>query len=191
MEAFREIKWRARLAGYAIAILTAGLTLAPVHASEPADKAETHCGNGVVEPGETCASCPADCAVRACTANTQQRPIIVRFTAPPEHEIFGITLLLGYRSDHLSLPGHGADKSVRDRLIETPAQTIVAVNDLDYGMRVVLSRSQPVTSGKLFSVRFDSCDAAAPTAADVACTVEACATVFGPAVGCSCVAITE
>ena len=101
-------------------------------------------------------------------------------------------MLLAYRSDHLSLPGHGADTAVRDRLTETPEQAIVAVNDLDYGMRVVLGRSQPIASGKLFTVHFDGCGSAAvPTATDVACTVEACATVFGPAQECSCTATVE
>ncbi len=97
-----------------------------------------------------------------------------------------MTVLIGYRSDRLSLPGHGGDKSVRERLTETPDQAIVAVNDLHYGLRVVLARSSPIALGKLFTVHFDSCDSAAPGTADVACTVEACATVFGPADGCTC-----
>lgn len=189
MENSHAFRVRASTAGYVIAMLFAGFTLAPVHANEPADEGGAQCGNGILEPGETCASCPADCAVRACDAPKQQRPVTIRFTAPPDHEILGVTLLLSYRSDRLSLPGHGAEQSVRDRLSDTLDQAIVAVNDLDYGMRVVLSRSRPIASGKLFAVRFDACgSAAAPSGADVACMVEACATVFGPAPGCSCTA---
>lgn len=192
MEDSRRSKLRVLTSAYAIAILVAAAMLPSVHADEAAGKSTAQCGNGILEASETCASCPADCAVRACKAAQAQRPVTVRFTAPPERDISGVTVLLAYRSDHLSLPGHGADQSVRERLTETPEQAIVAVNDLDYGMRVVLGRSQPIVSGKLFTVHFDGCGpTAAPTAADVACTVEACATVFGPAQECSCSAAVD
>ncbi len=176
---------------YLVAIFVAGCALTPVHASERAENAAVQCGNGVLEPGETCTTCPADCAVRRCDAGKAQS-VTVHFRAPADHDISGVTVLLGYRSDRLSLPGRGADASVRERLTDTPDHAIVAVNDLDYGMRVVVGRSQPIGSGRLFMVRFDACgSAAAPAATDVACTVEACATVFGPAQDCSCAATLD
>ena len=99
----------------------------------------------------------------------------------------GVKVLVGYRSGTLSIPGSAGASSVTARVKNKPAGAIVAVNDLDYALRVVLASSTDFPSGRLFTIDFDSCQgSAAPTAANVACTVEDCSSTFGKVSGCTC-----
>jgi hypothetical protein len=158
-------------------------TQAPTYTPTPGSA----CGNGLIEPGETCANCPADCMVRACTATTPTQTFTVSFTVPPAQDVSSITVVVGYRTDFLSIPGSGTASTVGSRVKNKPSNAIVGINDLDYALRVVVTRSNPIPVGRLFTVDFDSCaGAAVPTVVDVACTVEGCATSFGAVEGCSC-----
>ncbi|MBI1815670.1 MAG: hypothetical protein HYR72_11870 [Deltaproteobacteria bacterium] len=99
----------------------------------------------------------------------------------------GITVLVGYRSGTVSLPGSGSASSVGSRVKNKPSNAISAVNDSDYALRVVLSRSAAIPPGRLFTIDFDSCQGAAALAVtDFGCTVEGCANVFGAVQGCTC-----
>ena len=152
-----------------------------------AESSSPVCGDGLIEAGETCASCPQDCAVRPCTAGAPVRAVAVSFAAPPDSRVAAITVVLGYRSNRVSLPGSGAAQSVADRVKDTPASAIVAANDRDYELRVVVTRGDGIPPGRVFTVNFDACDGAAPvTAADFSCMVEGCASVFGNVGGCTC-----
>lgn len=147
----------------------------------------TVCGNGVIEPGETCTTCPADCTVHACTATTPISTVRVNLAIPPDETVSGLTLLVGYKSGTVSLPGSGAASTVGSRIKNKPSNTIFAFNDLDYALRTVLSRSSGFSSGQLYTIDFDSCQgAAAVTIADFACTVEGCSNTFGTVIGCTC-----
>jgi hypothetical protein len=138
------------------------------------------CGNGFLEPGERCTSCPADCLIGACTATTPLRTFAVNYSASAGQDVTGITVRLGYRSTLVSLPGSGSASTVAARVKNKPANAIATVYDFNYALRVVLSRSSPpFPAGRLFTVDFDSCSgAAAPSASDFGCTVEGCANVF-------------
>jgi len=155
------------------------------------------CGNGVIDPGESCSAsdrcttgvtcivCPQDCAVAACTPGPPTETFAVQFV-PGNQGATGVSVRVGYRSSVASIPGMGADASVGARVRNRPANSIVAVNDLDYALRVVLSRSTAFT-GSLFTVEFDSCaGAAAPMLTDLTCTVEQCSSANGAVSGCSC-----
>src|ERR1700687_4163484 len=145
------------------------------------------CGNGFIENGETCKSCPADCTVRSCTATTPLRTFSVNITFPADQTVSGLTLLVGYKSGTVSLPGSGAATSVGSRLKNRPSNAIFAFNDLDYALRTVVSRSGGFISGRLYTIDFDSCNGApAPTAANFGCTVEGCSNTFGSVTGCTC-----
>jgi hypothetical protein len=147
----------------------------------------TVCGNGVIEAGETCATCAVDCTVHSCTATTPVRTVKVNLTIPPEETVSGLTLLVGYKSGTVSLPGSGAASTVGSRIKNKPSNIIFAINDLDYALRTVLSRSAGFSSGQLYTIDFDSCQGAAPPiAADFGCTVEGCSNTFGTVTGCSC-----
>jgi hypothetical protein len=102
-----------------------------------------------------------------------------------------VTILLGYRSSLVSLPGSGNATTVRQRVKNTPSNAIVQVNDLDYALRVVLSRGSGIAVGRLFTVDFDSCtSAAAARIGDFGCTIEGCGGGSGPIEGCSCAVTT-
>lgn len=162
-------------------VLATLLTLlsVPVRAAE--------CGNGLLERDETCAACPADCTVEACRPTTPTRTVALSFTAPNDRTVNGATLVLAYRSRLVSLPGSGSDRSVRSRVKDTPANAIVAVNDRDYALRIVLARAAGIPAETIATVDFDGCQgASAPTVADFACVVEGCASAFGNVDDCAC-----
>jgi hypothetical protein len=55
---------------------------------------------------------------------------------------------------------------------------------------VVLGRTAGLAEGLLYSAKFDTCQgAAAVTADDFGCTVEACAGAGGPIEGCTCTVV--
>jgi hypothetical protein len=147
------------------------------------------CGNRVIEPGETCDSCPADCVVGPCSSPGAPT---VAFRVDLLNE-FGFdpttaTVLLAYNSTKVSIPGTGTATSVRQRVAAPPPlPQAFTPSDLDYGVQVLVSRNTPLTDVALFTVTFDRCSGApAPTLADLACTAIGCAQGGGPVPGCSC-----
>ncbi|HVN87595.1 MAG TPA: hypothetical protein VMW17_22390 [Candidatus Binatia bacterium] len=145
------------------------------------------CGNGVIEPGETCDTCPADCVVRTCSASTPMHTVAVSFTPPVGQVVSGLTVLVGYRSDVVSLPGSGSDSSVSSRIKNRPSNAIFSAFDLDYALRAVMSRSGGLTPGQVFTINFDGCAGmSGPTLDDFGCTVEGCANQFGDVPDCQC-----
>lgn len=140
------------------------------------------CGDGLLEDMETCDTCAADCVVRACSAGPPQDTVAVNVALPSSPNVAHLTLRLAYRSDIVSLPGSGTAATVKARVKNLPSNSLFAVNDLDYALRVAVQHS-PIVSGQLFTVDFDTCNGAAPGgAADFACVVEECS----DALGCTC-----
>jgi hypothetical protein len=113
-------------------------------------------------------------------------PVTVDLVPPPGQEPTAATIFLAHHSGRLSIPGSGSDTSVRQRVrAPAPLPQSFNVNDLDYGVRVVVTRSTPL--GTLFTATFDVCQGApSPSLASVACTIEGCAAGAGPIQGCSC-----
>ena len=148
------------------------------------------CGNGILEAGETCTSCPADCTVLACTATPPIQTFRINFQAPEGSAPSAVSALVGYRSDRVSLPGSGGSPS--SRVKNRPTGTSQLVNDLNYAVRVLIQGQSGVTipDGRLFTIDFDSCQGAmSVTPADFGCQVESCGSSFGPIAGCSCVVV--
>lgn len=144
------------------------------------------CGNGLLEQGETCTSCAADCAVQSCTATTSRANFDVSLAAGSE--VTAVVVDLSYRSNLLSLPGTGSATTVRDRITNLPTGGQTSINDRDYGVRVVKSRTTALPLGRLFTASFDRCsNAAAPSVSDFACIVSSCSDAFSlPVADCSC-----
>lgn len=144
------------------------------------------CGNRVIEPGETCVSCPADCVSGPCTASATTQTFTVDLVPPVGFQPTTATVLLGYQSTKLSIPGSGTATSVRQRVIApAPIPQAFTPNDLDYAVRVLISRNTPLAT--LFTVTFDRCTGGpAATLADLACTVESCAAAGTGVPGCTC-----
>jgi hypothetical protein len=146
------------------------------------------CGNGFLEAGETCTSCAADCTVQACTATTPIQTFRVNFIAPLGTSPSVAGVLVGYRSNRVSLPNTGTSARVKLR----PTGTSQLVKDLDYAVRVVLNASagSSIATGRIFTVDFDSCQGqAAVTPADFGCQIESCGSSTGPIDGCTCTVV--
>jgi len=149
---------------------------------------EGACGNGLLEPGETCTTCPADCAPAACTPSGETATFSVALQsgrAPTRARV-----LLAYRSSALSLPGSGSDVSVRQRVrFVAPVPDPFMVNDLDYAVSVDSTRSAglPAAPAAFVTARFDLCAGApAPTVEDLACSLELCSDAAGAIADCRC-----
>ena len=111
----------------------------------------------------------------------------MNFTPPLGQDVSAATVLVGYRSDLVSLPGSGASTDLTARFKNKPSGAILAPFDLDYAVRVVMQRTALFSAGRLFTVDFDSCQGAStPAAADFGCAVTGCANTFGKVEGCTC-----
>ena len=160
-------------------------TPTPPPTATPTATAPMQCGDGLLENGETCDTCPADCMPAPCAATTPEITITVNLAVPAAADVSTVTVLLAYRSSVVSLPGTGSMAS--SRVKNRPSTTIVTVNDLDYALQVGLSRSSPLPVGRIFTVDFDSCDGAPrATAADFACSVTRCEAAGAAVQGCAC-----
>jgi len=172
------------------------------------------CGNGVLENGETCAKCAADCKVKSCTPTSTVATFFVAFEPAPTTSATSVTALVGYNSAVVSVPGKGTGScnagsnngkacnggadcpggqcvQPKSRVKNAPPASFIAANDFDYALSVVVTRSSQIAPGRIFSVDFDTCQgAAAPTLLNFGCTVTGCASSFGPIDGCSCTVVT-
>jgi hypothetical protein len=149
------------------------------------------CGNGLLEPGETCTSCPADCVVGPCTPITTTQAFAIDFTRPPSASVSSLSALIGYRSTRMSIPGSGTASSVNARVVApAPPPNPFIRNDLNYALRIIATRTagwNPPTS-LLATITFDLCSGQPPpTVNDLACTLEGCTGLGGsPFDGCTC-----
>jgi hypothetical protein len=145
------------------------------------------CGDRVLQPGETCDTCPADCVIGPCSApGSPTQAFVVELQNEFGFQPTTTTVVVGYNSTKLSIPGSNSVPTVRQRVVAPPPlpQAFTPV-DLDYVLRVLVSRNTPLTT--LFTVTFDRCAGApVPTLDDVACTSEGCAQGGGSVPGCSC-----
>jgi hypothetical protein len=175
-----------------VASLTAALLLASFLAAAGlgADREQDNasaCGNGLLDAGETCESCAADCAVAACKPGAKKAAFDVDLTVPPARKPAAAGIRLAYRSSVLSLPGEKNGAAVRARFASTPEGAFVAVNDLGYAVRVVVAKGAGFASRPLFRIELDLCEGAkGATSADLACVVEGCGSGSGQIADCSC-----
>ena len=150
-------------------------------------RAPAVCGNHLFEEGETCESCPADCTPSACKTDKSSARVRfgVNWEPPFGVDASSLTVVVGYRTDRLSLPGSGAAPKIR--LDGAPANALVVVNDMDYAVKVVLAKSGGLEAGQLFTLEFDRCDGAAiAEPSDFSCRVTGCASAAGDVEGCTC-----
>ena len=151
----------------------------------------TQCGNGLLEPGETCESCPADCVPAACTPSGDT--ITYALSLPASQTPVQVTVQLAYRSSVISLPGTGDALSVKQRVRFAPPPpnaNSFTVFDRDYAVDVSSARTAGLPN-PFATARFDVCVGAgtAPTLEDVSCTVQRCLDGGGaPIADCRCTA---
>jgi cysteine-rich repeat protein len=143
------------------------------------------CGNGIIEPGETCDdgntmdgdNCPADCVIHDCQFTSTTLNVDTAVVLPGDVTAGVLQVFLRYPDGVVGLPGHGPDAiNVISNLPDDAFTT--TVNDVDYGVRVIVLGPDGLTlgttpAGLLFSTQFSLCAGApAPVAADFHCTVE-------------------
>jgi hypothetical protein len=147
------------------------------------------CGDGLFTVGETCASCPADCAPKTCTADSKaHRRYAMSITTPLGQQATGVTALISYRSGTLSMPGTADDASIEQRIQRHVAPDMLIARDADYAMSIMITMAKGLPSTPLLDIDFDTCTGAPPPAADdISCELVGCSGSGGPLAGCSCV----
>lgn len=163
---------------------TATPTVPPTATATPTQ--DLACGNGLLEEAETCTSCPSDCEIAECTPSASTVTFAAYLAAG--RDVTAVSLDLNYRSDQVQIPGSANNATVRARITGLPTGGQSIINDRDYGVRIVKSRTDPLPQGELFQVEFDVCaGAATPTVDDLACVISSCSDEFSlPVPSCSC-----
>ena len=83
-------------------------------------------------------------------------------------------------------PETGAETK-KARLAARQTDTSLFVNDLDHAVRIGVTRPAGLQPGPVLTVTFDTCAGAPPpTAADLACRIDSCATGGVPTPQCTC-----
>lgn len=131
------------------------------------------CGNGHCDVGdaESPDTCPADCAIQACTPAGSRTRFVVNLGPPGVSVQDQLTVTLAYPSGRVSIPGSGSDSSVSGRVGNKPPGVLLplVVNDLDYALQVTV-KAATISAGRLFTVDFDNCaGATTPPTSDFAC----------------------
>jgi len=171
---------------------TATATVTRTPTATPTTGGGAVCGNGILEAGETCTSCAADCTILTCNSpGVPLQTFRINFTAPSGSLPTVVSSLVGYRSNRVSLPGSGSAPNARVK--NRPPSTSQLTNDLNYAVRVLIQATAgaSIPTGRLYTVDFDTCSGANPvTPADFGCQIESCGSTGGPIDGCSCVVTT-
>ena len=145
------------------------------------------CGNGLLEIGESCQTCEADCKPQPCSPQGRFRAS-VSVVSPEASPASAATLNISYRSNRLSIPGTGQDKSATERInFGDSSSGITAFKDFDYSIRLVRAEGSTLPR-PMVTIDFDGCAGAAkPTESDLVCVVEGCAGKGGAiADACTC-----
>lgn len=123
-----------------------------------------------------------------CSTVVARQKIEVSVRPPEGSELSTVVFDIDYPEKQVALPGSRNNPSVSERLSGAPGIATIAMNDKDDSVRVVVTASAALpTSKRLFALEFDVCQgAAAPTAADYACTIGGCVAMTAPIEGCVC-----
>jgi cysteine-rich repeat protein len=153
-------------------------TVTPTPTATPRTAA---CGDGLLNPDETCDSCAADCQPQACAAGGAAVPVTVSLALPSQAT--RVELSLAYRTDTVILPPPLAS---RVRSLTTPAIPLRSTDAGGYRLTVV-AQSSAIQSGAFVGVQFDACGGApAPAADDFACVVTTCRSGTTDIADCTC-----
>src|SRR5262249_50294767 len=117
---------------------TPALSSTPTQTATPTQAAT--CGDRLLEPGETCESCPADCVPLPCTPGAPLQTVTVNLAVPPGTSVSRLGVLVAYRTNIVNLPSSGLSSRVRNR----PPNSLVTTAGLAYALRVMLSTPNPI-----------------------------------------------
>jgi cysteine-rich repeat protein len=166
------------MARFILPLLALLVVVRPAPAGEPA---KAVCGNGKIEPGETCDdgntkdgdSCPSNCRIERCTETNATRRFGVFLEGPAETDVQGVTIFVRYPEAKIAIPSGGSDDPVKSSISDTAPDILQVPNDLDYGLREVMVGTKAFHPGRLFTIQFRDCEGAtAPAASELHCSVE-------------------
>src|SRR5262245_744119 len=111
----------------AVCAADAGVGVTPLaHAAAPKKAAPTkaRCGNGRVDPGETCDDgntkdgdyCPSNCRIEKCKPTSTRFAVSVELSFPVNVAVGGVVVFIDYPEGAVSLPGAAAEPSVAGRI---------------------------------------------------------------------------
>ena len=162
----------------------------------------TACGNGFLEPGEfyddptygvigdpTGEECAIDAQVQSCVAMSSI-DVDVNLIPPQATNATSATILIGYRSERVSLPATGGSSANANIVWTAPLPFIRTSTDFDYALRVITVRTDGPIDPVLpvFGVTFDTCSGqpAPDPMTEFGCYVEGCSGLGGPIEDCAC-----
>jgi len=153
---------------------------------EPTERAAI-CGNGLLEPGESCDDCAADCAgASACEVTDATRSATFRLVPAEESYPFGFAVRIAYRGDKLSLPGDEFAPSVSERVSVDKETSRIVARDVGHSLRLVVTDGNGLVDAAQVSVRFDRCKGAKDEKDDAVCFLEGCTGRGIDIEGCAC-----
>jgi cysteine-rich repeat protein len=154
---------------------------APAASVASAAEATGSCGNGAIDPGETCDDgntsdndgCPADCAVDSCTPDADRTvDVTVSFDAPYGVLVAGMSLLVDYPEGTVTLDGSGRVPPERFIPVSREGRFLIAGFDLDHAVRVVAASDKEIEPSALARIVFGRCQGQdVPAAEAIRCTV--------------------
>jgi hypothetical protein len=192
--AFQKASAKAACTGTNDAVnATIGLCIPPIANALP--PVAVGCGNGIVDPGETCDdgntvdedtvaydpanidTCPANCMVAACTPAAGTDVVKVNITTP--QALGGVTIFVDYPEGKIHNP-----------TVQNSTDDLDQTNDLKYGVLVVSTAlSTPATTGHLYDLSFSNCQGSPVAASDFVCSIKDAADATGTTIsttGISC-----
>lgn len=163
-------------------------TATPPATTTPTPTPASACGDALLEEGESCATCPADCVAAPCAPSAATAVVGVVASPPAGVSVSSLTVSLAYRTSTVTLPS----TNVQSRLRASSGVVVrsMAAATTDYALAVIVGGTIP--TGPAFTVTFDRCASAPPPSArDFACTVASCGPASNPVAGCTCAAVVE
>jgi len=141
------------------------------------------CGNGKIDPGETCDdgnvvdgdACPSDCTISPCTGPFTDVIGTVTFTPPTGVTSVGsLHLYIEYPDAKVRIPGQGNDATVVEQLDQLSNDVQFFPQDYNYSLDLVVAANDPVgtpISSPVVAVTFQKCTSApsAPVDGDFRC----------------------
>ena len=111
-------------------------------------------------------------AADPCTPRQGDRKTVVVSFAPPEGGLVaGLTMIVDYPEQKVSLPGEGTNV-VKEAIGGTPTGAVVGANDSGTEVKLVLAAPGEITPGNVVELRFDQCEGgAALRTSDFTCRV--------------------
>lgn len=115
---------------------------------------------------------PAQAAQSCIPVAGSERIVSVSFAAPDGTKVAGVTVLVDYPEQAITIPGKAVDIPP-GTVTDVPEGAVAGSNDLDHAFRETIGKAGELMPGRLFTLHFEDCQGAVPTALQrIPCAVE-------------------